>query len=127
MILSGWWCSPAVPRGLHDTICYPDKGATDKYYSSFPYHASVVCTKNRDPLTGYISEITCKGSIKNRKILIIDDICDGGMTFILIAKKLLKEGALTVSLYVSHGIFSKGKKVLHNSGILNIYVPGRDE
>ena len=43
-----------------------------------------------------------------RNCLIVDDICDGGGTFIPLAKKLKNAGAKTVTLYVTHGIFSKG-------------------
>ncbi len=40
--------------------------------------------------------------------LIVDDICDGGRTFIEISKALKANGAASVSLYVTHGIFSNG-------------------
>lgn len=38
-------------------------------------------------------------------ILIVDDICDGGATFLKIAKELPNTN---LYLYVTHGIFSKG-------------------
>ena len=38
----------------------------------------------------------------------IDDICDGGQTFISLAQSLKKQGAAEIFLYVTHGIFSKG-------------------
>lgn len=39
--------------------------------------------------------------------LIVDDICDGGGTFVGLAKELRAAGATRVYLYVTHGIFSK--------------------
>jgi ribose-phosphate pyrophosphokinase len=46
--------------------------------------------------------------------VIIDDICDGGRTFIELAK-VIKEGRPTakVFLIVTHGIFSAGFKTLN--------------
>ena len=51
-------------------------------------------------------------SRKDKKVLIVDDICDGGRTFIELAKVLRAKGAETVDLYTTHGIYSKGTKVL---------------
>jgi len=43
------------------------------------------------------------------KYLIIDDICDGGATFLGIARAIYKyDSNATIALYVTHGIFSKG-------------------
>lgn len=43
--------------------------------------------------------------------VIADDICDGGRTFIELAKELRGMGALKIHLYVTHGFFTKGKDV----------------
>ena len=59
--------------------------------------------------------------IQNKTILIIDDICDGGMTFKLTAERLKELGAKEVHLYVTHGIFSKGLETLRESGIDRIF------
>ena len=39
-------------------------------------------------------------------ILIVDDLCDGGGTFLGIANQA--EGTVPLGLYITHGIFSKG-------------------
>jgi ribose-phosphate pyrophosphokinase len=49
--------------------------------------------------------------IKGKPILIVDDICDGGRTFIELAKVLREYGPSQITLYVTHGIFSKGFNV----------------
>lgn len=105
----------------HDLLCYPDKGALSKYKdiykTSYMYGEKV-----RDQLTGNITSYEIKGqSVKGQKVLIVDDICDGGMTFKLLTKELLEAGAKEVNLFVSHGIFSKGLKTLHDSGIKRIF------
>jgi ribose-phosphate pyrophosphokinase len=43
--------------------------------------------------------------------LIVDDICDGGRTFIELAKILRPLSGGRIMLYVTHGIFSQGLKV----------------
>lgn len=60
--------------------------------------------------------------LHNTNLLIVDDICDEGRVFIE-AAKLLREVAepLSISLFVTHGIFSKGKEILYEAGINNIW------
>ena len=68
--------------------------------------------KFKDPVTGIVSEIGSPDLnpelVKGKKCLIVDDICDGGGTFVGSAKLLIEAGADRVDLYVTHGIFSKG-------------------
>lgn len=47
-----------------------------------------------------------------KHFLIVDDICDGGRTFIALAQSLKDKGAESVYLYVTHGIFSHGTEKL---------------
>lgn len=108
-----------------DLICYPDHGALRKYSSllkgiNFPY---IYGKKLRDQLTGNILEyhLGTVLNLKDQKVFIVDDICDGGMTFILLAKALYEHGVKEVNLYVSHGIFSKGLGVLKEAGIKRIF------
>ena len=54
-------------------------------------------------------------------MLIVDDLCDAGGTFIGSAQLLRDAGARSVSLYVTHGVFSKGTAALLSQGIDNIY------
>ena len=99
-------------------IAYPDLGASMRYTFE---GVSVIGYKLRDQLTGYITNYKVEGDPKGKDILIIDDICDGGMTFKLFAKELLTLGAKSVNLYITHGIFSKGIQTLRDSGIDRIF------
>ncbi len=56
----------------------------------------------------------------DQKVLICDDLADGGATFIRIMD-MLRPLSKEVTLYVTHGIFSKGLKVLKDSGINRIF------
>ena len=56
--------------------------------------------------------ISIKNKIISDKYFIIDDIYDGGMTFIKLAEQLKEiNPASKIYLYVTHGIFSKGLEV----------------
>jgi ribose-phosphate pyrophosphokinase len=73
------------------------------------WEPEVVCAyKNRDVDTGNITEVGFHGDVKGKDLLIIDDICDGGRTFIELSKALKTAGARNIDLFVVHGIFSNG-------------------
>jgi ribose-phosphate pyrophosphokinase len=105
-----------------DLLCYPDKGARTKYHELFGRDfAHIYGEKVRDQSTGYITNYELIGSPKDKNVLIVDDIADGGATFKILAKDLLANGAKKVVLFVSHGIFSKGTDTLFESGIHKVY------
>lgn len=107
----------------HDFICFPDKGARSRY-PHLEKHPFVYCDKIRNQSTGEITGLslaTMGKDLQDQKVLIIDDICDGGKTFTEVAKKLQEQNVSQIDLAVSHGLFSKGKEVLHAAGIKEIY------
>ena len=78
--------------------------------------------KVRDTSTGDITgtEVYCD-DLGGKTCVIVDDICDGGRTFIELAKKLKEKNAGQIVLYVTHGIFSRGLDGLFESGISSIF------
>lgn len=68
----------------------------------------IVATKVRDTATGVITATEVHGDVAGKDLLVVDDICDGGRTFIELAKVLRDRGAGDLYLYVTHGIFSQG-------------------
>lgn len=103
-----------------DAIVYPDAGASKKYRDEIDF-CFIEGEKIRDQQTGRITSYKLNSEIVPNKILIVDDICDGGATFILLANELKKYGAKEISLYVTHGVFSKGIEVLKTAGIQRIF------
>ncbi|MDO3665033.1 phosphoribosyltransferase family protein [Acinetobacter higginsii] len=70
------------------------------------------CEKKRDPSTGKIRTTAVDSpDLTGKTAVITDDICDGGATFIGIAKQLRSLNCQNIILYVTHGIFSKGLTV----------------
>jgi len=94
------------------TVIAPDAGAAKKAFDLARRFCLPLLTasKVRDTATGAIlrTELHAPTPLANGDVLIVDDICDGGRTFIELAKVLKSHGAGRVFLYVTHGIFSQG-------------------
>lgn len=94
----------------------PDSGANKKIkdLAKTPVHMSqlldvVYCDKTREVTTGKITGFKVHyDDLQGKACVIVDDICDGGGTFIGIAKELKKKNAGPIYLVVSHGLFTKG-------------------
>lgn len=108
----------------NSTIVSPDAGAKKKLYTrpailSCGYNI-VEASKHRELSTGKILStevpvVISNDSDRSDTYIIIDDICDGGRTFIEIAKVILDKYAEAqvgiiprIYLLVNHGIFSAG-------------------
>ena len=109
-------------NNAQERICLvsPDAGAYKKIFDvakKFGIQNIITANKVRDMKTGNIlrTEIPVLNQHEDIKYVIIDDICDGGRTFVELAKAI-KEGRPTAKVYliVTHGIFSAGFKELGN-------------
>ena len=101
-------------RAGNYVIVSPDSGAEKKAMKVAQYFGCdmIRATKRRDMATGKIQEIGLIDPIpRGRSFLIVDDICDGGGTFIPLASELGGRDH-KVELYITHGIFSKGTQIL---------------
>ena len=93
----------------------PDAGALKKCWKiveTLGLTNLVQATKNRNVNTGRITETQVFQDVKDKICVIVDDIIDGGATFINLARVLKEKGASKVYLIVSHGIFSKKYETL---------------
>lgn len=103
-------------------VC-PDAGARKKILKVAKYcgiSEVIWADKIRDVKTGKITGTTLgssfptpetdgrRGPVYTRDFFIVDDIIDGGATFIEIAKHLRSMTSGKIKLYATHGIFSKG-------------------
>lgn len=101
-------------RLTNEAILFPDAGA-GKRYRIPGYERSFVGAKERVPQTGKLSGFEVPDLANYDGVLIVDDICDGGGTFLGIAECLRRTAFRgPIALYVSHGIFSKGLFALRN-------------
>lgn len=103
----------------------PDAGALKKIHNVAKATGATgwaTLTKERDVATGTLTGFALvAGEVAGKDLLIVDDLCDAGGTFIGSAQVLRDAGARSVSLYVTHGVFSKGVDNLLNNGIDAIY------
>lgn len=103
----------------------PDAGALKKIHNVAKATGAknyAILTKERDVASGNLTGFALvAGEVAGKDLLIVDDLCDAGGTFIGSAQVLREAGARSVSLYVTHGIFSKGVDNLLNNGIDAIY------
>lgn len=114
----------------------PDTGAvkkTNQLAKTLGFGGVVYADKQRDTRTGKITgTIISRASVDGEdvklddlsgcKFIVVDDICDGGYTFIQLAAAL--QDAFQPSdlrLFVTHGIFSKGTQPLIDAGYSRLY------
>lgn len=100
-------------QGIGDKLILvaPDMGATKKTQATAKLTGlpMVQAEKVRDPRTGRILETKVYSeNVGASSFLMVDDICDGGATFIELAKLLKPLTTGKVYLYVTHGIFARG-------------------
>lgn len=93
-----------MEEGREPVLFYPDEGAGKRYGTMIwkPYCFGI---KKRDWETGEIQGLDVAGDVsmlQESVVLIIDDICSFGGTFLHSARKLRGLGAEKIYLYVSH-------------------------
>lgn len=93
------------------TLVSPDLGAykkIDKLAQQLAYKGTIATgIKIRDLETGrIIKSDVITDDLNNRPCIVIDDICDGGRTFIELAVTLKAKNAGPLYFIASHGIFS---------------------
>ena len=101
-------------------LLFPDAGALERY-GAYKIARSVYAEKIREQKSGNILSMEIKGVVRGMRVLIVDDIADGGMTFKLVAEEAIRKGAKEVYLYVTHGIFSKGLAPMQEAGITRFF------
>lgn len=104
--------------GKEVLLISPDGGALKKIYKVSEYLGGIEvieCSKSRDVKTGKLTGFKVYSEdLEGKDCLIVDDICDGGGTFIGLAEELKSKNAGNLYLAVSHGIFSKGFNELNS-------------
>jgi ribose-phosphate pyrophosphokinase len=105
-----------------DVLLFPDKGASTRY-PQLSAKDIVVADKIRNQATGEIVGIQIFEPYKltGKNVLVVDDICDGGRTFIELSAAAKKYTPLTMSLWTTHGIYSKGKDCLYQAGYKTLH------
>lgn len=105
-------------------FCSPDVGAVKKsaHLSGILKTEMVICHKHRNA-EGVIDEMILIGDVKDKDVIIVDDIVDSGGTLIECANLLIEKGAKSVRACIIHPVLSgKAKENIQNSVIKEVIV-----
>lgn len=102
-------------KGTYDGVIAPDAGAAKRAFDVAQVMGVefVQAEKHRDVTTGKLSGFYCP-PVSGERYLVVDDICDGGGTFLGLANELASQ-SVEADLFVTHGIFSQGTEKLLSS------------
>jgi ribose-phosphate pyrophosphokinase len=100
---------------MYSGIIAPDKGSVDRASAvardlGLPVYFG---EKTRDVETGRLTGFIFPDVHVGHRYLVVDDICDGGGTFIGLAADAPHD--VFLDLYVTHGLFTKGTEALSKS------------
>lgn len=105
-----------LPDQSRTTLITPDQGAckrVEEIAGRFGFTRLAYARKHRDFATGKLSGFSIE-PIYTSQAIMVDDICDGGGTFIGLAEEIIRVQARTLNpmphlhLWTTHGIYSKG-------------------
>lgn len=106
----------AFPGPARAVLVIPDAGAVKRVQAVADKwgYQTVQALKTRDPNTGKLTDFKCDPIPPAAHAIIVDDICDGGGTFLGLAETInaqwasAKYGEPKLHLWTTHGIYSKG-------------------
>lgn len=105
---------PDLITDEYDIVICPDKGAVERtrvMADELGIKEVIHCTKQRDFTTGKLLGFDVPEIEPGKRYLIMDDCCDGGGTFAGIYNGIKTQNPAhkdtVISLYVTHGIFSR--------------------
>lgn len=101
---------------FHATIVAPDVGASKKaaVIGELTHNPTIFASKQRNLATGEIVGLSFSGDVQGKNVVVVDDICDAGNTFIKLGEKLKECGVKSMDLFVTHGLFTGDTQKLTN-------------
>lgn len=105
-------------------IAAPDMGGTKRAnaYSRFLNCEMVICYKLRKK-ANYVGEIKVIGEVKDRNIVIVDDMIDTAGTIFLVSEMMMGQGARSVRVIATHPVLSgPAYESIENSQITEVVV-----
>ncbi|MCK4343948.1 MAG: ribose-phosphate pyrophosphokinase [Bacteroidales bacterium] len=105
-------------------IAAPDMGGTKRAnaYSRFLNCEMVICYKLRKK-ANYVGEIKVIGEVKDRNIVIVDDMIDTARTISLVSEMMMEQGARSVRVFATHPVLSgPAYESIKNSQITEVVV-----
>lgn len=102
-------------------IAFPDDGAAKRFGKLCAEFPQIICIKVRK---GDKRVVTIKeGDVQGRNVVIVDDLVQTGGTLIECKDALFAQGAVSVSAYVTHGVFPQNSwRKFIGSNFQNIWI-----
>ena len=111
--------------GLEDlVIAAPDMGGTQRarYFAQNLFAELVICDKHRKR-ANQIDAMRIIGDVKDKNVVIVDDIVDTGGTLTKAADIMLEQGAKSVRAFCTHPVLSgKAYENIENSNLTELIV-----
>ncbi|MBB5694665.1 ribose-phosphate pyrophosphokinase [Muricoccus pecuniae] len=96
-------------KGRDVMVVSPDVGGVVRARAiATRIHTDLAIIDKRRPRAGVSEVMNVIGEVEGRDCILVDDIVDSGGTLCNAAEALLKNGARSVSVYVTHGVLSGG-------------------
>lgn len=105
-------------------VAAPDMGGTKRAnaYSRFLQSEMAICYKNRKK-ANEVDHITVIGNVKDKNVVIVDDMIDTAGTICLAAEIMMNNGAKTVRVVATHPVLSgKAYERIQNSQITELII-----
>lgn len=122
---------------LDKPVCmFPDATAQKRYSKIYSEYEQAYGFKSRNFVTGEITGLNVVGNVEGKDVVIIDDLCSFGGTFLAAGNRLKELGAKNIYLITPHCEFNihKGKlltlaespidRVYTTNSIINEYTTG---
>ena len=107
------------------SIAFPDAGAQKRFGKFFKEFSQILCIKRREESDKRVVVLK-EGIVKDRDVVIVDDLVQSGGTLTNCALLLKKEGCKSVSCYCTHAVFPNAAwkrfcKDGKNAGLFNTF------
>ena len=102
----------------------PDAGGTERVrdYAKYFNEDFVICDKTREK-ANKVKSVQVIGDVKNKHVIIIDDLIDTGGTIAMASNVLIEKGAKSVRAIITHPVLSgNAEENLNNSSITELVV-----
>jgi len=94
----------------YDCVVFPDKSAHKRYADQLNGKEYVICEKRRDQETGNIISHKIPSLPDGvKRILVLDDLCDYGSSFVNIGKTIPEN--VKADLFIFHGVFTENAPI----------------
>jgi ribose-phosphate pyrophosphokinase len=120
LVVPQWACADRLP--LHDVLIAPDAGAAKKIFTLNMVACAkvevLIANKTRHANGAVTTTLDGCQRALGKRVCVVDDLCDGGATFLSLAEILLENCRFAggepaeLNLYVTHGFFTKGVETL---------------